>query len=593
MSGKIHILSEDIRNKISAGEIVERPASVVKELIENSLDAGATELTITIENGGHTLIQILDNGDGISPEDLPLAVQRYSTSKIQTAGDLFRINTLGFRGEALASIASVSEMVLHSCDETHDGGKVIVKDGTISDTEPAPDIGGTQISIRNLFYNTPARRKFLKSPKVELRKIVETIRQLAMGNPHTRITLVADGKTLLQTGCEELAKRINSLFDPTYGKNLLKVIMDKGDFSIEGLIGNLNLVRSRPGEQFIFLNSRFIKDRLLNSAVYSGYQSLVKRGEYPFFVLNISMPVDQVDVNVHPMKTEVRFKDEWRIYHVIKAAVTESLKEIFDTIPNFERGRTSFSFETGQQTDSFSFQNNPSEGYSGVSNGHSHVSFMGNRNRTEELEKAKSYASVLAEKQEGIESLTSGKIWQIHNKYILSPIQSGMVVIDQHVAHERVLFEEALKAFEQNHLPSQTLLFPEEMTFSPDEYSVLLDLLPYLEKIGFRLKEEEESSIRLDAVPSDLSLGNEKTIIRNILDHYLEHGKEYSSTQERLAASYACHGAIKAGDPLTFEEMQELVNRLFATEHPYYCPHGRPIIVRLSLEELDRRFERI
>ena len=358
-------------------------------------------------------------------------------------------------------------------------------------------------------------------------------------------------------------------------------------------MGNLNLVRSRPGEQFIFLNSRFIKDRLLNSAVYSGFRSLIKRGEYPFFVLNISMPVDQVDVNVHPMKTEVRFKDEWRIYHVIKAAVSESLKDILQTIPNFDRGETSFSFESGQQKKLFSFENNPSGEFGGVSNGHSHMPFLGKRDQTEDLERAKEYASVLAEKQEGIEGLSSGKIWQIHNKYILSPIQSGMVVIDQHVAHERVLFEEALNSFEKSHLPSQTLLFPEKLTFSPDEYSVLLDLLPYLEKIGFRLKAEEESSIRLDAVPTDMSLGSEKTIIRNILDHYLEHGKEYSSTQERLAASYACHGAIKAGDPLTFEEMQELVSRLFATEHPYYCPHGRPIIVQLSLEELDRRFERI
>jgi len=593
MSGKIHILSEDIRNKISAGEVVERPASVVKELMENSLDSGATELFITIENGGHSLIQVLDNGHGISPDDLPVAVQRYTTSKIQGVNDLFKIDTLGFRGEALASIASVSEMVVHSCDGIHPGGKIIVKDGNISDVEPAPDISGTQISIRSLFYNTPARRKFLKSPKVELRKIVETVRQLSLGNPECSVSLIADEKKLLQTQNETIVERINSLFDTTYGDNLLKVSMEKGDFNVTGHIGNLNLVRSRPGEQYIFLNSRFIKDRLLNSAVYSGYQSLVKRGEYPFFALNISMPVDQVDVNVHPMKTEVRFKDEWRIYHVIKAAVTESLKDILETVPNFDKEHSSITFGSGRQTDSLPFQHNPSQGDSGVSNGHSQVPFMGNRSQNPEVEKAKNYASVLAEKQEGVESLTSGKIWQIHNKYILSPVQSGMVVIDQHVAHERVLFEEALTAFEQNHLPSQTLLFPEEISFSPDEYSVLLDLLLYLEKIGFRLKTGENSKIILEAVPSDMSLGNEKTIIRNILDHYLEHGKEYSSNQERLAASYACHGAIKAGDPLTFEEMQELINRLFATDHPYYCPHGRPIIVQLSLEELDKRFERI
>ena len=593
MSNSIHILSEDVRNKISAGEVVERPASVVKELMENSLDSGATELNVTVENGGHTLIQVMDNGCGIAADDLPLSVQRYTTSKIQSADDLFKINTLGFRGEALASIASVSELMIQSFSGKNTGGKITVRDGTISEVEPAPAIEGTQISVSSLFYNTPARRKFLKSPKVELRKIVEIIRQLSLGNPHTNVSLTADGKPLLQTHSEELPHRINSLFDPTYDKNLLKVSLDKGDFSIEGLIGNLNLVRSRPAEQFIFLNSRFIKDRLLNSAVYSGFQSLVKRGEYPFFVLNITMPVDQVDVNVHPMKTEVRFKDEWRIYHVIKAAVTDSLKDIIDTVPNLEREKPSFSFGGGGQTGSFSFSARFPEDYNRATNGHTPESLMEKREQSEELEKAKNYASVLAEKEEVVEYFSSGKIWQIHNKYILSPVQSGVVVIDQHVAHERVLFEEAMKAFEENHLSSQTLLFPEKMTFSPDEYSVLLDLLPYLEKVGFRLKEEDDSKIRLDGVPSDLSLGNEKTIIRNILDYYLQHGKEYSSTQERLAASYACHGAIKAGDSLTYEEMQELINRLFATEHPYYCPHGRPIIVQLSLEELDRRFERI
>ena len=292
-------------------------------------------------------------------------------------------------------------MVLHSSDGTHPGGKVIVKDGTISDTEPAPDIDGTQISIHSLFYNTPARRKFLKSPKVELRKIVETIRQLSLGNPYTDVTLIADGKTLLQTRSEDLSDRIKSLFDPTYGENLLKVTMDKGDFSIDGLLGNLNLVRSRPGEQFIFLNSRFIKDRLLNSAVYSGFRSLIKRGEYPFFVLNISMPVDQVDVNAHPMKTEVRFKDEWRIYHVIKAAIIESLKDILQTIPNFDRGDTSFSFESGQQKKLFSPGNNPPGEFGGVSNGHSQMPSLGTRDQTEDLKRAKEYASVLAEKKRG------------------------------------------------------------------------------------------------------------------------------------------------------------------------------------------------
>ena len=579
MSKSIHILSEDIRNKISAGEVVERPASVVKELMENSLDAGATELKITIENGGHTLIQVLDNGDGIAPEDLPLAVQRYSTSKIKDAEDLFRIDTLGFRGEALASIASVSEMVLHSCDGTHSGGKVIVKDGSISDTEPAPDVDGTQISIHSLFYNTPARRKFLKSPKVELRKIVETIRQLSLGNPHTDVTLIADGKTLLQTRSEDLSDRINSLFDPTYGKNLLKVTMDKGDFSIDGLMGNLNLVRSRPGEQFIFLNSRFIKDRLLNSAVYSGFRSLIKRGEYPFFVLNISMPVDQVDVNVHPMKTEVRFKDEWRIYHVVKSAVREALASILATIPSFEQ-------HVGQMV-TFGKEIDPNQRQEPLWFTPAKQSESG-----ADLQRAKEYVSNLADQKEEASAIEGSIMWQVHDKYIISQINSGLVIIDQHVAHERVLFEDALLAFDSTPLSAQTLLFPEILEFSTDEYSVLLDILPYLEKLGFRMKENGQNKILLEAIPSDMGWGNENSVIRDIIDHYVANREKSSSYVENLAASFACHAAVKAGDSLTIEEMQVLVNRLFATKHPYYCPHGRPIIVQLSLEELDQRFER-
>ena len=572
---KIHLLSTDLRNKIAAGEVVERPASVVKELVENSLDANATEITIVIEKGGHQLIQVSDNGGGISPDDMNLAVQRYTTNKIETIDDLFNINSLGFRGEALASIASVSEMEMASCINGDGGFAVSILDGEAGELIPAEPVQGTRIDVRNLFYNTPARKKFLKSQRVEFRQIVAMARRYGLAYPEVAFKLYHDDKEILNIQSESLKERINNLLDPTYSDHLLEVNTVKGDFAISGYVGSLNLVRSRPGEQYIFLNRRFIKHRLLNNAVYSAYQSLLKRGEYPFYVLNLVQPADQVDVNVHPMKIEVRFKDEWRLYHVLKSAVADALRSILDTIPDFSKMETQFP-EFGnslqQATMSLSAVDTPIQ---------------------QGLQRAKTYMDRLSEKKSEGEEVSTGNIWQIHDKYIVSQINSGLVIIDQHVAHERVLFEDALNAFEKAPLGAQTLLFPETLEFSADEFSVLLDILPNLNKLGFRMQEFGKNTVMVEAIPSEMVWGNEKTIIRDIMDSYLENKKKYSSWQEGLAASYSCHAAVKAGDPLTIQEMQALVNRLFATNHPYYCPHGRPIIVQLSIEELDKRFERI
>ena len=589
----IKALSEDLRNKISAGEVVERPASVVKELIENSVDAGSTEISIVVEKGGHQTIQVRDNGSGMSPEELSSSVLRYHTSKIATLDDLFSINTLGFRGEALASIASVSEMSILSSNATGEGAELPIIDGHAGEIQPAAEIGGTEITIRNLFYNTPARKKFLKTPRTELRKIVDVVRRFGLGFPEVSFKLVSDNRDIFHVKTENLEDRIDNLLDPTYSRNLLPISLVKGDYAFSGFVGNLNLVRSRPGEQYLFLNRRFIKDRLMNTAVYGAYESLVKRGEFPFFVINLILPTDQVDVNVHPMKTEVRFKDEWRVFHVLKASVNEALRSVLDTVPGFNKsydqtyspgfGNTQFpgqSFRSPAET----IPTNLNQG---------NMDFAVPRPAHTNLEWAKDYASRLAESPtESPETISTEHIWQIHKKYIVSEINSGLVIIDQHVAHERVLYEKAIKAFESTSMASQTMLFPEVLEFSPDDFDGLLDVLPYLEKIGFRIKKENERSIRIDAIPSEMALGNERAVIREILDNFLKERKQYSSFQEGLAAMFACKAAIKAGDSLNREEMQELVNRLFATEHPYYCPHGRPIIVQMSLDELDGRFER-
>jgi len=590
----IKALSEDLRNKISAGEVVENPASVIKELIENSLDAGSNDINIIVEKGGHQTIQVRDNGTGISSEDLPASIMRFHTSKIASLADLFSINTLGFRGEALASIASVSEMKIISSMGENEGASLLIIDGKSGDLEPAPKINGTEITIRNLFYNTPVRKKFLKTPRTELRKIVDVVRRYGLAYPEVAFKLIADERQVFNLSGEKLEDRIDNLLDPTYSRNLLPLNITKGDYSFSGFIGNLNLIRSRPGEQYLLLNRRFIKDRLMNRAVYNAYESLLKRGEYPFFVINLVLPYDQADVNVHPMKLEVRFKDEWRVFNVLKNTVTEALGSILNTAPGFN-----ISFESpsnSKEENFFNMSNNPSnENISldlekdTIQSKISDPGYISNSN----LQRARQYASQLAESPlQNVDSISTENIWQVHKKYIISEINSGLVIIDQHVAHERVLYEEALEAFESTSMASQTLLFPEKIAFSPDDFDSLLDVLPYLEKIGFKIKKQDQTSIRIDAIPSEMAIGNERNVIREILDNFLKEQKKYSSFQEGLAAMFACKAAIKAGDILVKEEMQELVNRLFLTKHPYYCPHGRPIIVQMSLNELDGRFER-
>ena len=590
----IKALSEDLRNKISAGEVVERPSSVVKELIENSLDAGSSEISIVIEKGGHHTIQVRDNGSGISPDDLPSSIKRFHTSKIETVDDLFSINTLGFRGEALSSIASISEMSILSSNGNREGAELLILNGAPGEVQPAADIGGTEITIRNLFYNTPARKKFLKTPRTELRKIVDVVRCYGLAFPDVEFRLLADDRDIFHVHAEPLEERIDNLLDPTYSRNLLPLNIAKGDIALSGFVGNLNLVRSRPGEQYLFLNRRFIKDRLMNRAVYNAYESLIKRGEYPFFVINLLLPGDQVDVNVHPMKTEVRFKDEWRLFHILKSEVADALSSVLDTIPGFD---TSYqNSEINKGNDNFNpYSTAPRETIPTDPNQNT-LEF----NRSDNLSpskgdilRARDYVTKLAEKPvNDQQSIATENIWQIHKKYIVSEVNSGLVIIDQHVAHERILYEDALKAFESTSMASQTLLFPETLEFSPDDFDALFDVLPYLEKIGFKIKKQDNLSIKIDAIPSEMAIGNEREVIREILDNFLKERKKYSSFQEGIAAMFACKAAIKAGDSLMREEMQELVNRLFSTKHPYYCPHGRPIIVQMSLDELDGRFER-
>ena len=577
---RIKVLSNDLKNKIAAGEVVERPASVVKELVENSIDAGASSVEIIVKGGGNTLIQVIDDGEGLSAEDLVLAFSRHATSKISSAEDLEQIGTLGFRGEALPSIASVAKVkILSAANGSGSGHELTITDGTIGEPQPSSRSKGTAITVSELFFSVPARRKFLKSPKTEMRHIIQSVKRFALSYPEIAFRFVSEEKELMNLQSTSLKDRIGQVNDPTYKQNVLPVLYEKEPFKIEGFIGNLNLVRKRRGEQYIFLNNRWISDRLLSSAVFSAYRSLVSRGEFPFFVLNLQVPKEFVDVNVHPMKTEVRFRDEWKVYHVVKSAVTEALKEILATAPDFSPHEArDFEANTVEISQAGITFDRPLES-------------AGKPRRENSLERAVEYVRTMSDREEQ-PLINLENIWQVHDKYIVSQITSGLVIIDQHVAHERVLYEQALAAMDKSPMPSQTLLFPQVVEFSADDYASLVDLLPYLEKIGFRLSDFGKNTVMVEGIPNELGWGNEKQVLKEIIDYYLEHQQEYASFREAIAASYACKAAVKAGDTLVRDEMQNLVDRLFATKHPYYCPHGRPIIVNLSLDELDRRFER-
>ncbi len=623
---KIRVLSDQLTNKIAAGEVVERPASMVKELVENSIDAGASEIIVILRNGGKTLCEVVDNGEGMSKDDLLLAFERYATSKIHSAEDLICIKSLGFRGEALASIASVARVRAISTEKGADVGyRLNIEGGNFKSIEPYTPKEGTTISIKNLFFNIPGRRKFLKSRDVEFRHIVTVIKKFSMIYPRVKFVLIHNDREVLNLRSENLKSRIGNLFSKEYIKNLIPFNYERGPVTARGFIGNLNLVRASRGEQFFYVNDRFITDRLMNHAIASGFSSLLSRGEYPFYTIHLTIPPEMVDVNVHPRKMEVKFSDQNMIYRFLKESTIDALANIKNSIPDLP----SFSPEhyyspkadsSPQQKDTGNQPQNsvpaftPANNTPGkqaepfqpfptnrvripTSNGNQEgLNFSFTRKNTEEpwRERAERFTSRNAlQQQEDINSYTPQvKVYQIHNKYLVSQVKSGMVIIDQHVAHERILFEEALHSMEKENWRAQQLLFPQVVELSVDDFSLLLEILPYLEKLGFRAKEFGKNTIAVEAVPAGMKWGDEGKVIKNILDHYREYGEKDTDIQSKVAAAYSCKAAIKAGDKLSDEEMQNLVDRLFATRDPYFCPHGRPIIVNMTLDEIDKRFER-
>jgi DNA mismatch repair protein MutL len=611
---KIKILSDNIASKIAAGEVVQRPESVVKELIENSIDAGSSVIELIIRRAGKSLIQVVDNGVGMSEEDAILSVQKHATSKIYTYEDLEAILTYGFRGEALSSMAVVSQLEIKTRMKDEEIGTFIrIDESGRLHKEKGSFPQGTSISVKNLFYNTPGRRNFLKTDATELKHIIDIFNKLALSHPEINFKLYNEDDLIYDYKSGDLVNRIKEVF----ADNMLDALIpveERTDFiNISGYIGKPTLLKKSRGEQYLFMNFRYVISRQINHAVFTAYEDFLEKGDYPFFILFLEIDPVKIDVNVHPSKLEIRFDNERDVYSFVLAVIRKNLGT-YDLVPamGFREGdseKESLRVDNFVKLEKNDFTDRPTfterKSYSSTAFTDSDIDLIfgsldkKNFNRDSPgiippLEMEREQKEPLTLTVPGINRVEGDTfIIQLHNKYILSQIRTGLMIIDQHVAHERVLYEKAIKKIEANLPFSQQLLFPKTMDVDPGRYAVLKEINPYLIKLGFELKFFSKNTIVIEGVPEDVKSGSEDEIIRQIIDEYTTNQREKKLEQrDNIAKSYSCKASIKAGDYLSDREMRLLIDQLFATTNPYVCPHGRPIVVKISLDEFDRRFGR-
>lgn len=615
---KISILPENLANKIAAGEVVQRPDSVVKELMENAIDAGSTLIEVLIKKAGKVLIQVIDNGEGMLEEDVILSIQKHATSKISTLEDLDAIKTLGFRGEALSAIAAVSQLEIKTETHVDELGTLLRVEESNFNTEKGSFSKGTSIAVKNLFFNTPGRRNFLKTDTTELKHIINTFTKLALSNPQIAFKLFIDDELTFDLASGTLTKRIEEIFGEEMRDALIPVHEETDYISLTGFIGKPSLLKKNKGEQYLFLNNRFVQSKQINHAVFTGYENVLEKGDYPFFILFLSIDYKRVDVNVHPSKLEVRFDDEKDIYNFVLAVIRKSLAS-FDMVPSltfqsepFPGSEEKLRVNPSQRIERRDFSDRPTSGHDSYkpkaySDNEIDLLFGSLRKNVDtqsisadekmpfdadSTEVPKQQQTVIRRSDEDDANTTF--IIQLHNKYILSQIKTGLMIIDQHVAHERILYEKALQLFEANFPFSQQLIFSKTLDVDPATYSLLKELYPHLSNLGFTLKFFSRNTIVIEGIPQEVKQGTEEKILFEILEEYHlnEREKKIIDAKDNIAKSYSCRTAIKAGDKLSEKEMRLLIDQLFATSMPYVCPHGRPIVVKISLEEFDRRFGR-
>lgn len=618
MSDIIQLLPDSVANQIAAGEVVQRPASAVKELVENAIDAGADKIQLIIKDAGKSLIQVIDNGCGMSMTDARMCFERHATSKIKKADDLFAIRTMGFRGEAMASIAAIAQVELKSRrHEDELGTHIIIEGSEVLSQQACSCNTGTSISVKNLFYNTPARRNFLKSNPVEMRHIIDEFQRIALANPQIFFTLHHDGQEVYHLPSAILKQRIVHLFGNNYNQRLVPVEEDTTIIKLHGFVGKPEFARKTRGEQFFFVNNRFIRDAYLNHAVLTAFEELLPDDTFPLYVLFIDIDPSKIDINVHPTKTEIKYQDEKSIYAIIRSAVKRSLGRYnitpsldFDQENSIEHLITPKPFEEiVAPTIAFNPDFNP---FSELKTDRE-IPFLRNTGESRqsnpipknwdtlyEISKKETITQqdlhiekLIAVDEQEISKTTERQFFQIHNRFIMSQIKSGFMLINQQAAHERILYERFLQQLETHSGVSQQSLFPQSVTLNGSDYELLRELLPDIRALGFDIREFGKNTVVVDGIPAELNNVGE----HELLEHLLEGFKNNQAIlkldkRDNLARALARNGAIKAGTKLSAEEMNLLTDQLFACQMPNLALNGKPVISTFTMNELLERFEK-
>ncbi|WP_299522046.1 DNA mismatch repair endonuclease MutL [Winogradskyella sp.] len=615
MTDIIQLLPDHVANQIAAGEVVQRPASVVKELLENAIDAEATEIKLIIKDAGKTLVQVIDNGKGMSITDARLSFERHTTSKIKTAEDLFQINTKGFRGEALASIAAIAHVELKTKRPEDELGTAIEIEGSkVKSQDVFVTPTGTSVAVKNLFFNIPARRNFLKSDTVELRHITDEFHRVALAHPNIAFVFYHNGSELFHLPQENYRQRVVHIFGSKTNEKLVPVEEDTEVLKISGFVGKPEYSKKTRSEQFFFVNQRFIKSPYLNHAISAAFEGLLKTGYNPSYFLNLTVNPETIDINIHPTKTEIKFDDEHTLYAILRSAVKHSLGQ-FNIAPvlDFEHQsslNTPYSYKdkvgkapTIEVDRSFNpFLDDAHKKASGNTHfkkspaTHWESLYVGLESKDNSLEN--DFSNVTFENDSKTEAIfsddsveTNKTTFQLQQKYIVSTLKSGMLIVDQNRAHQRVLYENFLKHVTIKEATSQQLLFPLQLHFAPNESKIIKDLKTDLEHTGFVLSEFSDQAITITGVPVGVPENEVSSIFEQLISDVENDVPDANfSATDLLAKSMAKSLAIKNGKILNHTEQEHLVNSLFACKEPNMSPTNQPTFITMSVNDIEKKF---
>nr|WP_315191128.1 DNA mismatch repair endonuclease MutL [uncultured Flavobacterium sp.] len=614
MSSIIQLLPDHVANQIAAGEVVQRPASVVKELLENAVDARATDIKLIIKDAGKSLIQVIDNGLGMSVTDARLCFERHATSKIRQAEDLFSLHTKGFRGEALASIAAIAHIEMKTKQDQEELGTHIVIEGSkFVSQEVAVLPKGTSFAVKNLFFNIPARRNFLKSDIVEYKHVIDEFQRVALAHPKIHFTFYHNGSDMFNLPPSTLRQRIVNIFSGKTNEKLVPVQEETEIVGIQGFVSKPEFAKKNRGEQFFFVNDRFIKSGYLHHAVMAAYDGILKDGAQPSYFLYLTVPPNTIDINIHPTKTEIKFDDEQALYAILRASIKHSLGQFnvapvldFDRDANLDtpyhykdlEGETP-TIQVNRDFNPFS-EEKPSKQFSSYKKPEPTASweslYVGLKHDTETFSAKSDFTFTNEEitsslfNDEEVEQVVH-KTYQIHKKYIVSPIKSGMVIVDQQRAHQRVLYEQFLVSMTVHQASSQQLLFPLNLFFSTNEMELIAELQLSLMNTGFVFEESMADHVVISGIPVNVTESEVSIVLEQLLSDLQDGIPESSFSQnDTIAKSMAKSLAVKTGTYLTEKEQENLVNGLFACKDPNVSPFQKPTFITMRVEDLDKKF---